>query len=229
MAVEAQQYQHYLFDTGSATPALNTINILGDLTTATTTGSGDTITITALGSGITTIDGDSGSMTGSTVTISGGSTGLTTSASVATMDLTGTLIVSNGGTGDASFTAYAPVCGGTTTTAHLQSADTGIATSGFVLTSNGNASLPSFQNVSISGAVTTIDGDSGSATPTSGVITISGGSTGLTTTASGSTVDITGILDLASGGTSANLTANDGGIFYSTASAGAILFWNSNS
>ncbi len=96
-------------------------------------------------SGIVTIDGDTGSMTGSTVTISGGTTGLTTTAATATMDVTGTLNVAHGGTGDAAFTVYAPVCGGTTTTGVLQSASTGIATSGFVLTSNGNAALPSFK------------------------------------------------------------------------------------
>ncbi len=36
-------------------------------------------------------------------------------------------------------------------------------------------------------------------------------------------MDITGVLNLANGGTSANLTASNGGIFYSTASAAAIL------
>ena len=57
----------------------------------------------------------------------------------------GTAVVAGGGTGDTSFTAYAPVCGGTTTTAALQSASTGISTSGYVLTSNGASSLPTFQ------------------------------------------------------------------------------------
>lgn len=53
--------------------------------------------------------------------------------------------VIEGGTGDSSFTAFAPVCGGTTTTGAMQSASTGISTSGFVLTSNGASSLPSWQ------------------------------------------------------------------------------------
>jgi hypothetical protein len=79
--------------------------------------------------------------------------------------------VQQGGTAASSFTAYAPVCGGTTTTGALQSASTGISTSGFVLTSTGSSSLPTFQAVSGSGAVTTIDGDTGSATPSSGIIT----------------------------------------------------------
>lgn len=50
-----------------------------------------------------------------------------------------------GGTGLTSVTAYAPICGGTTSTGTMQSADTGIATPGFVLTSNGNAALPTWQ------------------------------------------------------------------------------------
>lgn len=65
----------------------------------------NTITIAStVSSGITTIDGDSGSMTGSTVTISGGSIGLTTTASGSTMDLTGTLNIAHGGTNATSFT-----------------------------------------------------------------------------------------------------------------------------
>lgn len=56
------------------------------------------------------------------------------------------ILVKQGGTGDASVTAYAPICGGTTTTAALQSATTGLSTSGFVLTSTGSSSLPSFQS-----------------------------------------------------------------------------------
>lgn len=97
------------------------------------------------------------------------------------------------------------------------------STATYVLTSNGTGMAPSFQAVSSSGSITTIDGDSGSMTPTAGAVTISGGTSGLTTSASSSTMDITGVLKLAHGGTNANLTASDGGIFYSTASAGAIL------
>lgn len=61
------------------------------------------------------------------------------------------ITVSFGGTGDTSFTAYAPVCGGTSTTAPLQSAATGISNSGYVLTSNGAAALPSFQPLALPG------------------------------------------------------------------------------
>jgi hypothetical protein len=61
--------------------------------------------VTAEGT-ITTIDGDTGSITATAgvVTLSGGTTGLTTSGSASTMDLTGTLKLANGGT-NASLTA----------------------------------------------------------------------------------------------------------------------------
>ncbi len=64
----------------------------------------------------------------------------------------GTAVVAGGGTGVATMTtAYAPVCAGTTATGALQVASTGLATSGFVLTSNGSSALPSFQAVSSPG------------------------------------------------------------------------------
>lgn len=50
-----------------------------------------------------------------------------------------------GGTTVQSFTAYAPICAGTSSTGALQSASTGIGTSGLVFTGNGSSSLPSFQ------------------------------------------------------------------------------------
>ena len=74
---------------GAVSAAAGNINVVGDGTTATVVGNPgtNTLTISAIGggSGIVTLDADTGSATGSTVTISGGSTGLTTSASSATM------------------------------------------------------------------------------------------------------------------------------------------------
>lgn len=99
------------------------------------------------GSGIVTIDGNTGSITGTTVTINGGTTGLTTTGSGSTMNLGGTLSVANGGTGDASLTAYAVLCGGTTSTGAVQSIAS-VGTSGQVLTSNGASALPTFQTAS---------------------------------------------------------------------------------
>jgi len=52
--------------------------------------------------------------------------------------------VPDGGTGLASTTAYAVLCGGTTSTAALQSI-AGVGSSGQVLTSNGAGALPTFQ------------------------------------------------------------------------------------
>lgn len=58
---------------------------------------------------------------------------------------TGTVLtVPQGGTGDASVTAYAVLCGGTTSTAAVQSVS-GVGTSGQLLTSNGASSLPTWQ------------------------------------------------------------------------------------
>lgn len=70
------------------------------------------------------------------VTITGGSiTGITD------------LAVADGGSGASSFTAYAVICGGTTSTNPLQSI-AGVGTSGQVLTSNGAGALPTFQTAS---------------------------------------------------------------------------------
>ena len=57
-----------------------------------------------------------------------------------------TAVVAGGGTGVTTMTtAYAPVISGTTATGPLQVASTGLATAGFVLTSNGSSAIPSFQ------------------------------------------------------------------------------------
>lgn len=62
------------------------------------------------------------------------------------------LPVSDGGTGTSSATAYAVLCGGTTSTGAHQSI-AGVGTSGQVLTSNGAGALPTFQaNAASTGA-----------------------------------------------------------------------------
>jgi hypothetical protein len=145
---------------------------------------------TASASGaVTTLNADSGSATPSSgaIKISGGSTGLTTTGSGSTINLTGTLDVANGGTGLASTTAYAVLCGGTSSTGALQPI-AGVGTSGQILTSNGAGALPTFQ-AAPSGGITTIDGNSGSVTgstitistpASSGTLNFSGSSTTLT-------------------------------------------------
>ena len=59
--------------------------------------------------------------------------------------------VKQGGTGDSSFTAYSVVCGGTSTTGALQNVS-GVGGSGQILTSNGAAALPTWQNAGTSSA-----------------------------------------------------------------------------
>ena len=80
------------------------------------------------------------------------SIGTGNSPTFAGLTLTNALTVANGGTGDQSFTAYAVICGGTTTTGALQSVAS-VGSSGQVLTSNGAGALPTFQNVTGTGTV----------------------------------------------------------------------------
>ncbi len=161
---------------------------------------------------------------------------ITTSGTLA-LSYSGTALpVANGGTGAPTLTGVLTGNGSSAVTANAitqhdvlvggaSNAITSISpsTSGFVLTSNGTSADPTFQAVSASGAITTIAGNTGSATPSSGTLTINGGSTGLTTSGTSSTLSLTGTLALANGGTNASLTASNGGIFYSTANAGAVL------
>lgn len=62
------------------------------------------------------------------------------------------LPVSSGGTGRATATAYAVVCGGTTATGALQSVAS-VGTTGQVLTSNGVGALPSMQSSFLTGMI----------------------------------------------------------------------------
>jgi trimeric autotransporter adhesin len=92
-------------------------------------------------------------------------------------------------------------------------------TTGQVLTATTN-NPPSWENAASTSI--TITGDTGGGlTGTSFTFTASG--IGLSFGGSGSTETLSGTLKLANGGTNADLTASNGGIFYSTASAGAIL------
>lgn len=81
-----------------------------------------------------------------------------------------TAVVAGGGTGQTAFTAFAPICGGTTATGNFLSANTNFGTAGRVLTSTGAASLPTWQAVA---AVIT----SGTFTP---VLQFGGATTGIT-------------------------------------------------
>lgn len=75
-----------------------------------------------------------------------GTSGITTPG---VTGITTPVSVGQGGTGRASTTAYAVICGGTTSTSAEQSIAS-VGTSGQVLTSNGAGALPTFQTISTS-------------------------------------------------------------------------------
>lgn len=60
----------------------------------------------------------------------------------------GTAVVAGGGTGLSSVTAYAPLVGGSTSTANLAQVTSGLNTAGYVLTANGSGA-PTFQAASV--------------------------------------------------------------------------------
>jgi hypothetical protein len=136
-----------LISSSSGVPSWLANGTTGQVLTATSSG---TPSWENAAGGSITLTGDSGGgLTSSSFTITGGTTGHTFAGAGTTLTLGGTLIVGNGGTGVATMTtAYAPVCAGTTATGALQVASTGLSTSGYVLTSNGSSSLPSFKATS---------------------------------------------------------------------------------
>ncbi len=120
-----------------------------------TTGTANTLTISVDGTVPTSFITDLGTATPSSnsLTVAGGTNIVTSgSGSTLTIDLDGQVAVANGGTGASSFTAYAVVCGGSTSTNPLQSVS-GVGTSGQVLTSNGAGSLPTWEDASGGGVV----------------------------------------------------------------------------
>jgi hypothetical protein len=130
------------------------------------TASGGVTTISFGSTGLTPSTATSGAVTvAGTLAVANGGTGATTSTGSGAVVLatsptlvtpvlgtpsSGTLTnctglpVAGGGTGRASHTAYAVICGGTTTTTAQQSIAS-VGTTGQVLTSNGAGALPTFQ------------------------------------------------------------------------------------
>lgn len=104
--------------------------------------------LTGLGTGVATALAINVGSAGAPVLFNGAGG---TPSSLALTNATGA-VVAGGGTGAASFTAYGPIFGGTTSTGALQSAALG--TSGWVLTSNGAGVLPSFQAAAAGGGLT---------------------------------------------------------------------------
>jgi len=127
---------------------VNTLSVVDAATTRTNLGLGS----------ISTQDSNSVAITGGSITaitdlaVADGGTGAGTAEDARTNLGLGTisvlntpLVVGSGGSGRDTATAYAVICGGTTSTAAHQSI-TGVGTSGQVLTSNGASNLPTFQD-----------------------------------------------------------------------------------
>jgi len=161
-----------LFNGAGGTPSSLTLTNAAGLPKASITGFGTGVS-TALGNNIgsagapVTFNGAGGTPSSITLTnatslpistgVSGLGTGVATflgtpSAANFTSMMTGPVNVAGGGTGNATLTAYAPVFGGTTGTAALQSGTVG--TAGQVLTSNGAGALPTFQTAGGGGCTT---------------------------------------------------------------------------
>jgi hypothetical protein len=127
-----------------------------------------------------------------------GQSSITTLGTITSGVWTGTTVaVTSGGTGVATMTtAYAPVCAGTTATGALQVASTGLATAGFVLTSNGASAVPSFQAPAAGGVTwANISGTTQAAAVNTGYVIGNAGQTTVTlptTAALGSIVAIQG-------------------------------------
>jgi hypothetical protein len=83
-------------------------------------------------------------VTGTLPIANGGTGSSSTTYCSLTTNVTGTLPVANGGTGATTQTAYAVLCGGTTSTGAYQSIAS-VGTAGQILTSNGAGALPTFQ------------------------------------------------------------------------------------
>lgn len=231
----------FVADSGSAVPSLNTLNVFG-IGGATTSASGNTIFIDATGAvGVSTLtatapltaNGLSGSAQSGAVTIAANNA-TTTTTGVASFNSTNFAVSGSGAvtsnaitvTSGNNITATASwnlggaasiAVSGTTDHAVQVGNASGsltslaIGTTGQVLAGNTGAD-PSWQTLSslsvtslTATAPLTANGLSGSA------------QTGSVTLA------LTTPLALNYGGTNANLTASNGGIFYSTATAGAIL------
>jgi len=157
---------------GAESPLSGNFNILGT-GSITVVGSANTETVeltgltnhnVLVGAGTATITNVAPSATAGIPLISEGST---------TDPAFGTAVVAGGGTGNTTFTAYSVICAGTTATGAFQNVS-GLGSTAQVLTSNGAATLPTWQASSGANAFNSINiqtfTSSGTYTPTSGMM-----------------------------------------------------------
>ena len=149
-------------EAGSSLTQRNLLNVVGSALIATDDSGGSRTQLTAA-TALNSIA--SGTWTGAnSITILG-------TIATGTWQSSG-ITVPYGGTGLTSTTAYAVLCGGTTSTAALQPVAS-VGTSGYVLTSNGASALPTFQAASsggITSVVRQVFTSSGTYTPTAGMV-----------------------------------------------------------
>lgn len=124
-----------------------------------------------------------------------------TAIDLSTSQVTSTLPVSHGGTGNTTFTAYSIIAAGTTATGAFQNVS-GVGSSGQVLTSNGPALLPTWQNAAGTGTV-----NSG----TSGHLTYYASSSNVVSSDAGLTTDGAGTLTGANLVATSNVKVRSGG------------------
>lgn len=201
---------------GAVGPMGGNVDLVGDGTIITVVGTpaSSILTITPSDTLATTYDADVGSATpaSNTLTIAGGNNIATDGAgSTITVNFDGTLPVSSGGTGATTLTDHGVLLGSGTSAVTV----TGVGTDGQVLIGATGAD-PAFASLTSSGSTidftpgantlnletgtavaTSFPTDGGTATPSSGALTVAGG-TNIDTSGSGSTVtiDFTGTLGL---------------------------------
>jgi len=192
-----------------------------------TNGSG-VLSWSSTGVGSVTNVGTGAGLTGGPITTSG------------TISLVTPVSITNGGTGITSATAYAVLCGGTTSTSAFQSVS-GLGTTGQVLMSNGTGALPSWQTP-LPGTVSSISqGANIVCTPNpitlTGTVALSNTLSGLTSIGVGSFSLSGNTISSANTNGDINISPNGSGIFFVNAgpigsaqwSNQPIFFGNSNS
>lgn len=149
-----------------------------------------------------------------TVSLGGSPSTALLQATSITMGWTGTLSGTRGGTGVNNGSSTITLGGSLTTSGAFASTFTMTATTSVTFPTSGT--LATTSQLPTPAALTKTD-------DTNVTLTLGGTPATALLQATSLTLGWTGLLSLARGGTNANLTASNGGIFYSTASAGAIL------